>query len=107
MSGVRLVLCTVPEAQARPLADALLAERLVACVNFVGPITSRYVWQGAIEETRELLLLMKTATARAAALRDRIRALHGYQVPEILEFDVADGYPPYLQWVLESCAEAR
>jgi periplasmic divalent cation tolerance protein len=106
MSGVCVVLCTVGESKARALADALLGERLVACVNFLGPLTSRYVWQGAIEEAREVLLVMKTTTACVAALRARIVALHEYQVPEIIELSVAGGHPPYLEWVLASCRPA-
>jgi periplasmic divalent cation tolerance protein len=104
MTAVRIVLCTAPAAAAKGLADALLGERLVACVNCIGPVTSRYVWQGAIEEASEMLLLMKTTVARLPALRQRILALHGYQVPEIVELPVEGGHAPYLQWVLDTCA---
>lgn len=104
MTGVRVVLCTVPQAQARALADTLLSEHLVACVNFLGPLTSRYVWQGAIEEASEVLLLMKTSALRVAALRARLVALHPYDVPEVLELPVEGGHAAYLQWVLDSCA---
>lgn len=103
MTGVRVVLCTVAEAKARDLADALLRDGLVACVNFVGPITSRYVWQGAIEEASEVLLVMKTSATRVLALRQRIVAMHDYQVPEVIELPVEGGHPPYLQWVLDTC----
>jgi len=104
MSAVRIVLCTVPEAAARDLVDALLGERLVACVNQLGPVTSRYVWQGHIEEAREVLLVMKTAVARTTELRERIVALHPYDTPEVLDLAVEGGHAPYLQWVLETCA---
>lgn len=103
MTGVRVVLCSVPEDRARALVDALLGERLVACANFVGPVTSRYVWKGAVEEAREVLLVMKTSASRVAVLRKRIVALHPYEVPEIVEVAVEGGHPPYLQWVLDTC----
>ncbi|HLU39884.1 MAG TPA: divalent-cation tolerance protein CutA, partial [Planctomycetota bacterium] len=96
-----------PGDAARGLADALLRDGLVACVNFVGPLVSRYVWQGAIEEAREVLLVMKTSADRVAELRQRIVALHSYQVPEVIELPVEGGYGPYLQWVLDTCAAKR
>ncbi len=107
MTGVRVVLCTVPEDKARDLSDTMLREGLAACVNFLGPVTSRYVWQGAIEEAREVLLLIKTSAERVAALRQRVVALHPYQVPEVIEVSVEGGHPPYLQWVLDTCSQAR
>lgn len=104
MTGVRLVLCSVPEEHARVLADALLGANLVACVSFLGPVTSRYVWKGAVEDARETLLLMKTSAACTAALRARIVAMHSYEVPEIIELPVDGGHAPYLQWVVDTCA---
>ena len=98
-----VVLCTAPADEARVLADQLLAERLVACVNFVGPITSRYQWEGRIEEATETLLLMKTTDSARARLRQRIVALHSYSVPEVLEFGADGGLPAYLDWVAASC----
>ena len=102
-SDVYLVLCTVPEAEARGLVDLLLDERLVACVNFIGPVVSRYRWEGQIEESAEVLLLMKTSDAARAALRRRIADLHSYAVPEVLEFAADSGLPAYLGWVAGSC----
>ncbi|MBK9129515.1 MAG: divalent-cation tolerance protein CutA [Phycisphaerales bacterium] len=103
MTGVFVVLSTAPDAEARALADALLEERLVACVNIVGGVRSRYVWKGSIEEASEALLVMKTSADRLPALRARLVALHSYEVPECLAFEVGDGHAPYLAWVLHSC----
>ena len=100
---VVLVLCTVPEQEAAALADRLLEERLVACVNFVGPVRSRYRWEGALEESRETLLLMKTTSVLRASLRSRIVELHSYAVPEVLEFEADSGLPAYLGWVADAC----
>lgn len=112
MSGVPsntpvvLVLCTVPEQEARGLADQLLSERLVACVNMLGPVVSRYHWEGKVEEGQEMVLLMKTTAQRKEPLRQRIAELHSYTVPEILEFDVDSGLQSYLDWVRRCCSDA-
>jgi periplasmic divalent cation tolerance protein len=101
--SVFLVLCTAPENEAATLADQLLEERLAACVNLIGPMTSRYRWEGRIEEGREMLLLIKTTAGKKSALRRRIVDLHSYSVPEVLEFAVDSGLPAYLGWVADSC----
>ena len=103
--GVSLVLCTIPEAEARGLVDRLLEERRIACANLVGPVVSRYRWEGAVEESREMLLVLKAPSADVAALRERIAALHPYDVPEVLEFGASGGLPAYLAWVAESCGD--
>lgn len=102
--SVFLVLCTVPESEADALAERLLVERLVACVNFIGPLKSRYRWEGEIEEGSEILLLMKTSGVTRSALRRRILDLHSYANPEVLEFEADSGLPAYLGWVVESCS---
>ena len=103
---VVLVVCSVPEKEARGLVDQLLAERLVACVNMLGPVVSRYHWEGKIEEGQEMVLLMKTTAPLKARLRRRISELHSYAVPEVLEFDVDSGLESYLDWVKGSCSDA-
>ncbi len=107
MSGtdVVLVVSTVPEREARGLADRLLEEKLVACVNMLGPVVSRYRWEGKIEEGQEMVLLMKTLASRKERLRQRIQELHSYTVPEVLEFDVDSGLGGYLEWVRRCCTD--
>lgn len=95
------MLCTVPsDAVAETLARTLLDERLVACVNVLPGVRSLYRWQGKIEDDRELLLVMKTQASRYPALEARIRALHPYEVCEVLAFDASAGSAPYLAWLL-------
>ena len=101
--AVFVVLCTAPPAEAESLADQLLDERLVACVNLVGPTASRYHWEGRIEEQAETLLLMKTTDGLRERLRERISELHSYSVPEVLEFGADGGLPAYLGWVAMNC----
>lgn len=92
------------EATALALADAMVADRLAACVQVAGPVTSVYRWQGAIERGPEWTCQMKTTPDRVTTLVERIRAMHPYQVPEILVVPVAGGDPEYLAWLAESTA---
>lgn len=103
---VVVVLCTTSEAQAGPLSDALLAASLVACVNLLGPVESRYLWEGRTETSREMLLVMKTTRARLVELTAAIVAAHEYELPEILVLPVDSGLDGYLAWVARSCGGA-
>jgi len=99
-TDVMVVVTTVPDAaNADRIARILVGERLAACVTTLGAGRSTYRWQGAIESADELPLLVKTTEAGWPALRDRLRELHPYEVPEILALRVADGWPAYLDWV--------
>ena len=94
---------TAPDRErAEVIARALVGERLAACVAIVGGVRSIYRWEGAIQEDDEVLCLAKTRPELFAALCDRVRALHPYQVPEILAFEIADGSPAYLDWLAAS-----
>ena len=103
MSHAQLALCTCPDADsARALAHALVDARLAACVSRVPGIVSVYAWQGRIEEDTEVLLLIKTTSEHFAALRERVVALHPYDVPELIALDIGDGLPAYLQWLQQA-----
>lgn len=99
-TGVRVVLSAVPsEAVAETLARALLDEQLAACINIVPGVRSLYRFRGKLEDDRELLLVIKTTQDRYVQLEARIRALHPYEVCEVVALDVAAGASPYLDWV--------
>ena len=93
---------TVGELSDLEAGHRLLDERLIACANFVGPVKSRYRWQGAIEEGEETLLVMKTRRDQLTQLKARLTEVHPYDVPELLELPVSGGLEAYLQWVRES-----
>ncbi len=96
----QIVLTTCPdEACAERIARALVEERLAACVNILSPMRSIYRWKGKIEDANELLLVIKTSAARFPAIRDRVLALHPYELPEIIAVPIADGLPEYLAWL--------
>ncbi len=77
----------------------LVAERLAACVNVVGGVTSVYRWRDGIERANEVLLLIKTTAAQLDALQQRIVALHPYELPELIAVEAVGGSPAYLDWI--------
>ena len=102
-----VVLCTCPEGDtAERLARALVDERLAACVNRLPGIVSTFSWQGRVEEEPETLLLVKSTMARLEALQERIKALHPYELPEVVAVPVVGGLDGYLDWVRSSVAGA-
>jgi periplasmic divalent cation tolerance protein len=99
--SVVVVLSTFPSSEkAAEIARVLVDERLAACVNLVPAVRSIYRWQGAIHDDAEVLVIVKTTAERSAALRDRLIALHPYDVPEAIVLPVTDGHAPYLAWVI-------
>ena len=98
--SVLLCLCTCPdEASANVIAEALVVERLAACVSRIPGLRSTYRWEGRIEHDDEVLLLIKTTADRLEALTRRAQALHPYELPEVLAVEAAGGLAPYLAWV--------
>ena len=96
----QIVLTTCPdEACAERIARTLVEEGLAACVNILPPMRSIYRWKGKIEAASEQLLVIKSTVVRFPALRDRLRSLHPYELPEIIAVPIADGLPEYLAWL--------
>ena len=103
MTDKRIVLSTAgSEEEAHKIAQALVERRLAACVNIVGPIQSVYRWKGAVESAPEFLLVIKTTAAAFARVRDAIRELHSYELPECVMLQIEDGSEEYLRWIAES-----
>ncbi|NUN47967.1 MAG: divalent-cation tolerance protein CutA [Candidatus Brocadiae bacterium] len=94
-----VILSTTPSSRAKKLARALVRERLAACVNILPGASSVYRWKGRVEEARESLLVIKTRLSTWPRLEARLRELHPYDVPEILELPIARGSRPYLLWL--------
>jgi periplasmic divalent cation tolerance protein len=104
---VQVVLVTAPDLEvAARIARALVEEGLAACANLVPGVRSIYRWQGAVQDDAEVLLVLKTRASLGPALAARVRALHPYELPEVVALAVAGGSEPYLDWV-RSAAEAR
>jgi periplasmic divalent cation tolerance protein len=98
-----LVLTTFPaDGDAEGFARTLVEERLAACVSLLPPMQSVYRWKGEVETAVERQLVIKTKAANVAALEERVKALHPYDVPEFLVLSVDAGSAAYLTWLGES-----
>jgi periplasmic divalent cation tolerance protein len=100
-----LVLTSCPNQEvATAISDALVAERLAACVTVLPGARSTYRWKGEVTSDDELVCLIKTSADRIDALLGRLPALHPYEVPEALVLPIERGLVAYLSWVI---AETR
>jgi periplasmic divalent cation tolerance protein len=96
----RIGLCTVPDQDtATRIAEALVEQRLAACVNIIPAVQSVYRWQGAIERDEEVLLIFKTSDHVWQQLEDAVLALHPYELPEIIAVPIHTGQADYLKWI--------
>ncbi len=95
------------EEEAARIAHALVSEQLAACVNIIKNIRSVYSWQGRIEDDSEALMVVKTQGMLFHDLSARVKALHSYEVPEIIAVPVIDGSAEYLKWLHESTREKQ
>ncbi len=102
---ILLVFCTFPDLDcARRVGTALVTEALAACVNLLPAVESIYQWEGKLETSQEVLAIMKTTQAGYAALEARLKALHPYEVPEIIAIPPSHVQPAYAKWVGDSVA---
>lgn len=97
-----IVLSNAPdESLAKRIAHVVVEEGLAACVNLGPSGLSMYMWQGSLEGAEEIPLTFKTTGAQVMPLMERIKALHPYEVPEILVLPVIAGLDSYIHWVKE------
>ena len=98
MSAVLILSTAGTQAEAARIAEALVAERLAACVQ-LSPIESWYRWEGKVERAEEVRLQIKTVAALVDQVETRLRALHSYDVPELVVVPIASGSADYLAWI--------
>ena len=103
-SYVTLMITCPSREEAERIARALVEGKLAACVNILSNIKSIYWWEGKVEESEEVLLLVKTRLDLVGELARRVRSLHSYEVPEIIALPVVAGSDDYLKWVDSSLA---
>jgi len=96
---IQVVTSVDSEGKAREIARKLLEERLAACVQVLGPVRSRYRWEGKLEEATEWLCLIKAKAADYERIESTIKEVHPYEVPEILAVPITAGNPDYLAWL--------
>jgi len=107
MSQELVVLVTTPSKdQAAAIANALVSERLAACVNIIDAIESVYRWEGKIVRDAEALMVIKTTDERYDDLERRVKELHSYSTPEVIAVKIERGSSDYLAWLGNSVSSA-
>jgi periplasmic divalent cation tolerance protein len=103
MSGDYIIVfvTTKDKSEAEKISKALLADRLIACANIVGPVTSFFSWMNKTDCAEEFLVVMKSRRDLLDAVVDCVKGLHSYEVPEVLAFPVVGGSGAYLDWMAQ------
>lgn len=98
--SVKFLYVTAPSGdEAGRIGAALVEERLAACANILEGMRSVYWWEGAVQEEREAVLILKTTADKLAAAIERVQALHSYDVPCVVALPVEAGNAAFLDWV--------
>jgi periplasmic divalent cation tolerance protein len=101
-SYIIIIVTTAGREEAETIVQRLLEAKLIACANIIGPVSSHFHWSGKIEKAEEYLILMKSRKDLFEKLSETVKALHSYEVPEILALPVVEGSKAYMDW-LGSC----
>lgn len=104
MSYIVVIITTSNKEEAEKIVRSLLKEKLIACANIVGPVSSFFWWQEKIDEANEFLVFMKSSKNLFERLSERVMEIHSYDVPEIIALPIIEGSPPYLDW-LKACLQ--
>ena len=94
-----VLVTTANKAEAEKIAQSLLKEKLIACANIINPVTSFFHWSGKIDKAEECLVVMKSRMDLFAQLAENVKALHSYEVPEILALPIVEGSKAYFDWM--------
>jgi periplasmic divalent cation tolerance protein len=97
-----VMVTTASKEEAETVAQRLLEAKLIACANIIGPVSSRFLWSGKIDKAEEYLVFMKSRRDLFEKLSESVKALHSYEVPEIIAFPIVAGSKAYLDW-LDGC----
>lgn len=98
-SFIMVYVTTSSKAEAEKIAQTLLEEHLIACANIIGPVSSHFHWKEKIDSAEEFLMIMKSSACLFERLEGRVRALHSYEVPEVVAVPIVDGSKEYLGWM--------
>ena len=90
------------KSEAKKIGKILLQDKLAACVNIFDTMNSMYWWKGKIEEANECVLIAKTTKKFFQKLSKKVKSVHSYDVPCILQMPITDGNKEYLNWLLEN-----
>lgn len=101
-----VVLVTCPQDLSKEIAKKIVGERLAACANIVREVESVYWWQGALEDEKESVLILKTQETLFEELQEFVQSIHPYDNPEIIALPIAHGAPMYLEWLRQETQKA-
>jgi len=102
MSNIFVLMTTATREEAEKIARSLLNQKLIACANIVGPVSSLFWWKEKISQENEFLVLMKTSAELFEKLATTIKQMHSYEVPEIIAIPIAKGEQTYMKWLSSS-----
>ena len=88
--------------EAAKIAQALIKNKLAACVNIAGNLQSIFRWEGKIDQAKEILLVVKSKKEKLNKIIKLVKSLHSYETPEIIALPIVGGFKPYLNWINES-----
>lgn len=98
-SKVVVLITTATEEEAHSIAERLLNQRKIACVNIVPRVDSLFWWQGKLDSAQESLLIIKTRASLLPEIIEMVKRAHSYEVPEIIALPIVDGNEDYLKWI--------
>ncbi len=99
MSHIIVLMTTATREEAEKITRSLLDQKLIACANMVGPVSSLFSWKEKINQENEFLVLIKTRSALFEKLATTIKQMHSYEVPEIIAVPITKGEQSYLEWL--------
>ena len=104
MTYILVMITTSSREEAEKIAKTLLEKKLIACANIFGPASSRFWWQGKIDEAEEYVVFMKTEERLFEEVAKHVKRLHSYEIPEIIALPIVKGFKPYLEWISNNLA---
>jgi len=96
---IQIITTTDTKESAEKIANALVQNRLAACVQIIGPMTSVYWWEKKVEKATEWSCIVKTRKDLYKTVESTIRLNHTYEIPEILAVPVIEGSESYISWL--------
>jgi periplasmic divalent cation tolerance protein len=102
MTNIIVLMTNATREEAEKITSKLLDERLIACANITGPVSSLFWWKGKISREKEFLTLMKTRAELFDELAKTVRQMHSYEVPEIIAVPILNGEQSYMEWLNSS-----
>ena len=96
---IMIMITSSSEKESKIIIENLLKNRLIACGNLIGPISSSFWWKGEIENSKEYLILLKSRKDLFKKIAQEVLKFHSYEIPEIIVFPIIEGSKAYLNWI--------